>query len=217
MNGWRANASALTALWLLASAVLGGCAGGSSSETVGLWPHGMVIATTGGDEITGRTDPGNIVGLYGADFKPHLDSGYARTATADSSGGFAFTGLRPGNYRLLVRHPSDGTAALLAELAVRDARDTARGRLEPTGSLSGTIADSTTVIMGIVYVPGTPFYAAADSLSRYALPRLPPGSYPVVKSWKRPYGGCPGAPCAALESRQDSTVMRIESGQSAVW
>ena len=70
---------------ILALAAIGGCEGGTSSETVG-----MVEETAGQDVISGRTDPGNTLGLYSADFLPHLDQGFAMTVTADSSGTFVF-------------------------------------------------------------------------------------------------------------------------------
>lgn len=198
--------------YLATAMAIGGCEGGTSSETVG-----MVEETAGQDGITGRTDPGNTLGLYSADFLPHLEQGFAMTVTADSTGAFAFVHLPPGRYQLLARRPGDGKAALLIEIAVpAGANPTGRATLEATGSLSGTITDSASAYLGLVYAPGTPFSVQADSAMHYVLTGMPAGSYKIVKTWKT-MSCTPGAACGRPESRQDSAQVRIQPGESAAW
>jgi len=204
--------------WILAALLCGyvaamiGCEGGTSSETVGI-----VEETAGQNGITGRTDPGNKLGLYSADFLPHLDQGFAMTATADSTGAFSFANLPPGRYQLLARNPGDGKAALLVDIAVpADTNANGRARLEPTGTLSGTITASARAFLGIAYVPGTPFFAPADSLMQYVIKDMPAGAYEIVKTWKM-ISCAPGATCAGPDSLADSALVRIRPGESAVW
>jgi hypothetical protein len=52
---------------------------------------------------------------------------------------------------------------------------TARARLEATGTLAGAITDSLPAFVGVIYVPGTPFFALGDSLMQYELSGLHPG------------------------------------------
>lgn len=198
--------------YLMTAAALGGCMGGTSSETVG-----VVEEKAGQDNITGHTDPGNKLGLYSSDFLPHLDQGFAMAVTADSTGSFAFANLPPGRYQLLARRPSDGKAALLTEIAVpADANAAGRALLEPTGSLSGTISADVSAYPAIVYAPGTPFFVQADSLNHFVLTGMPAGNYEIVKTWKT-LSCTPGAACGTPENRQDSAWVRIRPGESAVW
>lgn len=205
-------AAALVAGFFVLPGGLGGCDGGTSSETVG-----MVEAAAGRTGITGKTDPGNEVALYAADFLPHLERGFAQTGKADSNGRFAFANLEAGRYRLLARRPSDGWASLLAELDVPAGSDSIRrGALEPTGSLSGTITDSLPALSGVAYAPGTPFFALGDSLMRYEMTGLPAGEYRIVKAWKREIHCMPGAACGGIDSLSDSAEVRILPGESVI-
>lgn len=197
--------------YLAMTAIFGGCEGGTSSETVG-----MVEETAGPDKITGRTDPGNTLGLYSADFQPHVNSGFAMTITADSNGNFTFPNLSPGRYHLLARRPSDGKAALVADIAVpAEAIATGRARLEATGSVSGTITATVPAYLGIAYAPGTPFFVPADSQMHYLLTGMPAGAYKIVKTWQT-MSCAPGAVCVG-PVRQDSAIVRIRPGENAAW
>jgi hypothetical protein len=199
---------------LLASVGLGGCDGGTSSETVGI-KAGMVEETAGRAGISGRTDPGNTLELYSANFLPQADSGFAKSITADSAGNFDFAGLSPGRYQLLARQRA-GKAALLTDIAVpADANASASAPLEPTGSFSGTIPESVPGNPGIAYAPGTPFFAQPDSLKRFVLKGMPAGNYTVVIAWK-PLSCASGAMCGG-ETRQDSVVIQIRPGENATW
>ena len=192
---------------------LEGCEGGSSSETVG-----MAEATPTADQIAVRTDPGNRVGLYAADFLPYSDSGFAQSTMADSNGVAVFAKLGPGRYQVLVRQVSGGKAALIPDLAVPAAgHATARARLEATGTLTGVIVDSLPVLAGVVYVPGSPFFAEGDSLMRYELRGLPQGTYRVVKAWKKTLACDSSRACGGSVNRWDSTLVRIRSGEKATW
>jgi len=192
---------------------LDGCEGGSSSETVG-----MAEATPAADQISVRTDPGNRVGLYAADYRPFPDSGFAQSTAADSNGIALFTQLGPGQYQVLVRQVSGGKAALIPDLAVpAPGHATARARLEATGTLTGVIADSLPALAGVVYVPGTPFFAKGDSLMRYELAGLPQGTYRVFKAWKQTLPCDSASICARSVNRGDSTLVRIRSGENATW
>jgi hypothetical protein len=208
----RALGTVLAAV-ALSAAGFGGCDGGTSSETVG-----AVVATAGQADISGRTDPGNSLGLYSADFLPHAGEGFARSLSADSTGGFVFPALEPGIYQLLVRRPSDGKAALLRELEIPGAfAPTRRADLESTGSLTGTITDSASASNARVYVPGTPFFAEGDEMRRYSLSGLPRGTYPVVKSWIRPLPCESPGVCGGIENRKDTALVRIVPGEKATW
>jgi hypothetical protein len=214
----RALLPILAAMCILMPAVggLGGCDGGTSSETVG-FAAGKIEATPGVTGIAGRTDAGNLLGLYSDDFQPQANLGFAKSATADSAGRFAFADLEPGRYQLLAR-ASDGKAALLTELTVpSEGGATVSAALEPTGSLAGIITDSASAFMGLVYAPGTPFFALGDSLMRYSLAGMPAGSYRIVKTWKRNPPCAPGMACGGIESRQDSAEVRIRPGENAAW
>ncbi len=192
---------------------LDGCEGGSSSETVG-----MAEATPTADQIAVRTDPGNRVGLYAADYRPYPESGFAQSTTADSNGIALFTRLGPGQYQVLVRQVLAGKAALIPDLALpASGHATARARLEATGTLTGVIADSLPALAGVVYVPGTPFFAEGDSLMRYELPGLPQGTYRVVKAWKKTLPCDSSRTCGGSVNRMDSTLVRIRSGENATW
>jgi hypothetical protein len=199
---------------LLAATELGGCEGGTSSETVGMRTE-MVTETAGRDAITGRTDPGNALELYAIDFLPQANLGFAKTVTADSVGAFAFTALPPGRYQLLARHRTNGKAALLAGISVpAEANASDSARLEPTGSLSGTISEATGY-PAFAYAPGTPFFAAADSLNHFELKGMPAGDYTVVKAWG--ITSCaPDVTCGGA-TKQDSAFVRIRPGESATW
>lgn len=196
---------------LLVSAGLGGCEGGTSSETVG-----MVEETAGRDGIMGSTDPGNTLELYSADFLPQSNLGYAKAVTADSAGAFSFANLPPGRYQLLAREHANGKAALLTDIDVpSEARVRVSARLEPTGTLAGTIPESVSGYHSIAYAPGTPFFALADSLNRFVLKGMPAGNYTVVKTWNA-VTCAPGASCGG-ENQQDSAVVQIRPGESATW
>lgn len=206
--GARALLTALTA-----ACGLIGCEGGTSSETVGI-----VKAAPGRSGITVRTDPGIALGLYSEDFRPQANAGFAKAATADSTGRFAFADLAPGHYRLLARRASDGAAALLTDLAIPTEDGSApSARLEPTGTLQGTVTDSLPASLGAVYVPGTPLFALADSLMHYTLAGLPAGTYRIVKTWKKPLSCEPGRSCGGFVDREDSAEVRIRAGENAVW
>jgi hypothetical protein len=195
---------------------IGGCDGGTSSETVGV-ATGMVEATPGADGIACRTEAGTVLGLYSEDFQPHSDIGFAKTAIADPEGKFAFGGLEPGRYQLLAR-AADGKAALLTGLVVPSASGAPeRAALEPAGSLAGIITDSASAFMGLVYAPGTPFFARGDSLMRYSLAGMPAGNYRIVKTWKRLSPCAPDVTCGGVESLQDTAEVRIRSGENAAW
>jgi len=196
---------------LLAAVELSGCEGGTSSETVG-----MVEETAGRDAIIGRTDPGNTLDLYSADFLPQANLGFAKAITADSTGAFAFAGLPPGHYQLLARHPANGKAALLTEITIpAEANASASAPLEPTGTLSGTIPESTPGYPAFAYALGTPFFAQADSLNHFVLKGMPAGNYTVVKTWSTT-SCAPGAACGGA-TRQDSAQVQIRPGESATW
>lgn len=198
---------------LAAGSGMGGCEGGTSSETVG-----MVEVAPGPGGMAGRTDAGNTVSLYAEGFLPHLDQGFADTVTADRDGAFAFADLEPGTYRLLVRRPSDGKAALLADLAIPSpSGDVRRASLEPTGTLSGRITDDTAAFQGSAYAPGTPFFAVGDDSLRYSLAGLPPGNYRFVKAWTRRAPCIPGSLCGGTETRQDTADVGIRPGADAAW
>jgi len=195
---------------LLASAGLGGCeGGGTSSETVG-----MVEETAGPEGITGRTDPGNTLELYSADFLPQSNLGFAKSVTADSAGAFAFANLPPGRYQLLARERANGKAALLTDIAV-PSETNARAALEPTGTLAGTIPESAPGHLGIAYAPGTPFFAVVDSLNRFVLKGMPAGNYTVVKTWNT-VTCAPGASCGG-DNQRDSVEIQIRPGENATW
>lgn len=212
-RGFGPVLAALFACLVAAGSGLGGCDGGTSSETVG-----FVEAIPGSVGISGRTDAGNSVSLYSADFQPHLDRGFAESVTAGPDGGFSFGNLVPGKYQLLARRPSDGKSALIMDLAVPPGPEgPRRAALEPTGTLSGRITGDSATSLGLVYVPGTPFFASGDGLMRYSLEGLPPGTYRVVKSWKRIVPCDPGIVCGGVESREDSAVVGIRSGVDVIW
>jgi hypothetical protein len=203
----------LAAGCLAAGSGLGGCEGGTSSETVG-----FVEAVPGSGGISGRADAGIAVSLYAADFQPHLDLGYADTVTADREGAFAFAGLEPGSYRLFARRPSDGHAAMISDLVIPPASDgMRRAALEPTGTLSGSITDDTAAYLGWVHAPGTPFFGTGDNRMRYALTGLPPGTYRVVKDWRRVMPCDSVALCGGIETRRDSADVGILPGSAAIW
>jgi hypothetical protein len=192
---------------------VGGCEGGTSSETVG-----MAEATPAADQIAVRTDAGNSVGLYSADFLPFSDSGFSSSATADSNGMALFPQLVPGRYQVVVRQTSGGKAALISDLAVpASGKMTARARLEATGTLAGAITDSLPAFVGVIYVPGTPFFALGDSLMRYELSGLPQGIYPIIKTWKQPLACDSSRTCGGNVARRDSTLVRIRPGENATW
>jgi hypothetical protein len=158
------------------------------------------------------------VSLYSAGFLPHLGRGFAKSVTADRDGEFSFTGLEPGRYQLLARRLSDGKAALILDLAVPPGSEgSRRASLEPTGGLAGIITDDSAAFLGLVYVPGTPFFGTGDSLMRYSLEGLPPGTYRAVKSWKLERPCETGTVCGGAESRLDSADVGILSGVNAIW
>ncbi|MBW8888664.1 MAG: carboxypeptidase regulatory-like domain-containing protein [Fibrobacteres bacterium] len=200
---------------LLAAAGLGGCDGGTSSETVGVKEE-KVEATAGPNAITGRTDSGNSLELYSVDFLPQANLGFAKAVTADSTGAFTFAELPPGRYQLLARHRANGKAALLTELTVpAEANASDSAPLEPTGTLSGTIPESTPGYPAFAYAPGTPFFAQADSLNHFELKGMPAGEYTVVKTWSTTTCA-PSATCGG-ETRRDSALVQIRSGESSTW
>ncbi len=193
----------------------GGCVegGGSSSETVGL-----VTGVSGREGIKGRTDAGNFVGLYSANYLPQSGSGFADTVHADANGAFSFAGMNNGYYHILVKRPADGKAAFLTEIYVPSGTDsTFRANLEPTAVLSGVITDSLASVEAVVYVPGSPFFARGDSLMRYSLPGLPAGYYEVSKTWRESIICNPNAACGGASNFEDSATLLIHSGGSEKW
>jgi hypothetical protein len=107
---------------------------------------------------------------------------------------------------------------LIPDLAVpAPGNATLRARLEKTGTLTGVITDSLPATAGIVYVPGTPFFAPGDSLMRYELAGLPQGTYPIMKIWKQPLACDTARTCGGIQTRQDSALVRIRSGENAIW
>jgi hypothetical protein len=147
-----------------------------------------------------------------------VDEGFAKVLSADSQGAFTFPGLEPGLYQLLVRRPSDGKAALIAQLEIPGGTaPDRRAALEATGALSGTITDSANVSNGLVYVPGTPFFAEGDGTMRYSLAGLPTGNHAIVKAWTRLPPCDSAAACGGLEIRKDTAMVRIRPGEKAVW
>jgi hypothetical protein len=176
----------------------------------------MVEETAGRDGIMGRTDPGNTLELYSADFLPQANLGFAKSVTADSAGSFAFADLLPGRYQLLARERANGKAALLTEIAVPSGTNArASAPLEQTGTLSGTILESVPGYPAIAYAPGTPFFAQADSLNRFVLKGLPAGNYTVVKTWHTT-SCAPGASCGG-NTQRDSVEIQIRPGENATW
>ena len=218
LAAWLAFSGAITPAFF--SALLGGCDGGSSSETVGM-AQGIAEATSSADGIAVRTDAGNSVGVYAAGYIPYLDpaaSGFADSAAAGADGIALFRNLDPGRYNVLVRQVSGGKAALIADLAVpASGNATQRARLEATGTLAGTIADSLPAYEGLIYLPGTPFFAAGDSLMRYALTGLPQGNHKVVKTWKKLVPCDSSRICGGNPLRADSSLVRILPGVNATW
>jgi hypothetical protein len=193
----------------------GGCNGGSSSETVS-FDEGSVEVTSTELALSGRTDAGNWVALYAADFLPHLDSGFADTLRADAHGRFAFTLMPAGTYHMLVRGSSDSLAAFLTEILWPSQGEALRtARLQPTAVLSGFISDSGLIHEGLVYIPGSPFYTRSDSLKNYTLGGLPSGEYRIRKTWLRT-PPCMGL-CTGSETRQDSTLLRLMPGDQVKW
>lgn len=213
MKPWQLRILAGSLGFFLASAGLGGCEGGTSSETVGI-TAGMVKETAGQDGIIGSTDPGNTLELYSADFQPQSNSGFAKSVTADSAGAFAFANIPPGRYQLLAREHANGKAALLTDIAVPSGTS-ATATLEQTGTLAGTIPASAPGHLGIAYAPGTPFFAVADSLNSFVLKGMPAGNYTVVKTWNT-VTCASGAPCAG-NNQQDSVEIQIRPGENATW
>lgn len=201
--------------FLFALAGFSGCNGGSSSETVS-FAEGSVEVISTELALSGRTDAGNWVALYAADFLPHPDSGFADTLLADAHGRFAFTRMPVGSYHILVRGASDSLAAFVTEIPWPSDGEVLRtARLQTTAALSGFISDSGLISEGLVFIPGSPFFARSDSLNSYTLAGLPSGEYRIRKTWLR-IPPCTGL-CTVVETRQDSTVLRLMPGEEMQW
>lgn len=202
-------------LLLLSLSGIGGCDGGSSSETVSFEP-GQIEVFSEPSAIKGRTDAGNWVALYATDYLPHRDSGFADTSRADAQGRFVFTRMPVGAYHILVRGHHDSLAALLTGIDwPGNGVNPKHARMQSMATLSGFFSDSGVVSEGVVYIPGSPYYARADSLKHYFLESVPAGEYPIRKFWLRTLP-CTGM-CTVAEIRQDSTRLRLMPGEAAQW
>ena len=210
-------------LCMVLGATLTGClGGGSSSETEGLLPPGYVEVTPGAARLDGGTDPGNLVAVYAAGYKPYADSGFADTLRADRNGKFAFASLEAGAYNLLVQDTAKGIAAFLAELVVPPASSavaTAKRSAELTlpGRLRGAIVDTLPRLgQARVYLPGTPFTTTAGSDGAYAFVDIPAGTYQVNRYWRNLLPCPPPGVCGGIRQHSDSAQVKIASGLETV-
>jgi hypothetical protein len=218
---------ALTLLLGVSGAGLGGCEGGTSSETVGFEPNEVEV-TLEANSIKGRSGKGNAVSLFAIEFQPQLDSGFRQDIAPDSQGHFHFSDLPPGHYRLMVQNPLSEKATLLDSLVLPSPALVARRAVMlATGTLTGVLirssidnpnADSLpsqSGFFGMVYAPGTPFFTLSDSLGRYSLTGIPAGRYRFIKAWKPICQA--GRICGEIPGPGDSTELEIQSGENVTW
>lgn len=97
-------------------------------------------------------------------------------------GGYAFADVSPGSYRLLAV-TTDGTGGVIDSLTKESERalDVGTDTLYKTGAIAGTVTfvDAVQHPEVMVYVRGTYFSSPVDSLGRFHIGSVPPGSYLV--------------------------------------
>ena len=176
------NARTLTAV-ALASVLLacsgGALTGGNSSDT------GNVVAVAhenGRITVTAATPA--TVGLYAAGYLPFADSGYGRSATADSGAPVAFVNLEPGAYNVFV-FGGDGSALCVAGVTVgADAPDgVIADTLRPAGSVGGvavSAADGAALLWNYTYIPGSPFVDYTGYDGAFLFDGVPAGTYELA-------------------------------------
>jgi hypothetical protein len=156
-------------------------AGGSSDQGNAL--TGLVTDTSA---YTG-TDSAILVGLFTIDYVPLREKTgeYAETTYTSVGGSFKFDSLEAGYYNVFIKNLGSGNAVFISSIHVCPDSTTKLGtiRLDPTGSLAGTVYDSLTKSLipdAFIYLNGSPFFALQqypDTL--FTINELPAGAYTI--------------------------------------
>lgn len=144
----------------------------------------QMVVTASKDSIYGTAPVGHTIYLFSSDYCPYNDSGFSRTAIADSSGAFSFNNLKNGEYAVYCKlADSDLSVFVKLILGSWGNTDTVFAFGE-NGSFSGKLIDATGVPLSLynVYIPGSPFFTVTDSSGGFVIDSIPEGNYKVYFS-----------------------------------
>jgi hypothetical protein len=137
-----------------------------------------VIASS--SSISVDAPPYANISVFDTAYIPFIDRGTARKVTADETGNFAFSGLLPGAYTVIVAASDGREAVVFPEVEIEPGtRDLDyRAMLEPVGSLTGVVAEVPDTISNIlIYFPGTGLYTQMSGAGAFSISAIPPGVY----------------------------------------
>ncbi len=137
------------------------------------------------DSIHGTACASCNVGVYADSYSPVFDTGLVYHIQCDSAGRFAFSGVVPGRYSILIADMTWEHGALHRDVAVAESDlDTLiTDTLHPTASLRGALCminpmgDTIPLANASVYMRGSPFVTALDSLGGFSFDHLPAARY----------------------------------------
>ncbi len=184
---------------------IGPVAGGNSSETT----NGVTVVASAGS-LSGETVPGAFVGLYARDYVAYLNLGFSDTMVAAANGEFAFGGLEPGYYNLLVMTADSQSAGLVAGVPVStdSSFETGIDSLTAPGSIRGTVAGGKS--WAVAFIRGTPFTDLAKADGSFEMRGVPEGTYMVVVVGD---SATTGSPLAVA----DSGLVKVTPGATSTW
>ena len=141
--------------------------------------NGITVVASS-SSISGNVPPHASVSLFNTAYIPFIDRGISHTVTADESGNFAFDGLVPGKYNVIVTTPDERDAALVPcvkiDTSVIDSQY--RAILEPVGSVSGSITNVPDSIAEVlIFLEGTGYYTRIPGAGAFTIDQVSAGSY----------------------------------------
>ena len=169
------SAIALIAAAVVAGSLFWGCEGSATQTTNGQCLHGTLVNASGAP-VAGaliKAWPTGAVVLGDPDGAP------AAMSETDAEGRYALKDLAAGEYNLFGDKGHGSSTVLIPRVAYASVElDLGEDTLTPPGTLIGKVMSGGAPLAGVFcWLPGSSRVAMTDSLGRFALDRIPEGTY----------------------------------------